>query len=446
MAKPDTNFVPAHTVAYKIERNNHNVSRRYISENALRVLKRLGGAGFEAYLVGGAVRDMMLGTNPKDFDIATDATPEEIRKLFKNARIIGRRFRIVHVLFGPEVIEVTTFRGHHDAIDDTNFQNKSVITESGMLLRDNVFGSVEEDAIRRDFTVNAIYYSCKDFCVYDFTNGIEDINKQTLRLIGDPATRFKEDPVRILRAIRFAAKLGFSIEKTTEAAIQPHAELLRNISPARLFDEFLKLFTGGHAVATYEQLKKYDLLHYLVFSSETILQNNLHEMFIKQALENTDKRIHIGKSVTPAFIYSVFLWPAFIGMQREFENDGLPPLVASSSAASIAFQQQAPATTIPKRIQITIKEIWDLQTQLNNRSSSKAFKLLEHPRFRAGYDFLLLREQVGAVEPGLGEWWTKFQFQNTDEQQQSILELGTPPGKRRRRKPRKRKPVQVTTV
>ncbi len=434
ITKSPTNFN-----ANKIERERHPISRRDISDNALKVMKRLSNAGYESFLVGGAVRDMMLGKHPKDFDVATDATPEEVRKLFKNARIIGRRFRIVHVLFGREIIEVTTFRGHHDANDDNNCKNTSAASEHGMLLRDNVFGSVEEDALRRDFSVNALYYSSKDFCVYDFANGVNDIHDKILRLIGDPDTRFKEDPVRILRAIRFAAKLGFTIEKSTEAIIKPDAELLKNIPPARLFDEFLKLFVSGHAIETYEQLKKYELLHYLIRSSNLIINNSQNERFILQALQNTDDRISIGKSVTPAFIYATFLWPSLCNVKAEFEKDGLPALAATHAAANIIIQQQAPATTIPKRIQVTMKEIWELQIRLNNRTGGRAYKLLEHPKFRAAYDFLLLREQVGEIEPGLGEWWTQFQIQNDSERQQSLSQLSGGLGNRKR-KPRKRKP------
>ena len=405
-------------------------------------MKRLDGAGFEAFLVGGAVRDMMLGKQPKDFDVATDATPEEVRKLFKNARIIGRRFRIVHVMFGREIIEVTTFRGHHDN-NGNHCKNSSAASEHGILLRDNVYGSVEEDALRRDFTVNALYYSCKDFCVYDFTNGVSDIEKKVLRLIGDPDTRFKEDPVRILRAIRFAAKLGFTIDQTTEEIIGPDAELLKKISPARLFDEFLKLFVNGHAVETYEQLKKYGLLQYLICAWKQILESPKREAFVIQALKNTDDRIKSDKSVTPAFIYAAFLWPSLCSIREEFEQDGLPPLAATHAAANIAFQQQAPATAIPKRIQATIKEIWELQVRLNNRTGGRAFKLLAHPRFRAAYDFLLLREQVNELEPGLGEWWTQFQVQNDSERQQSLGKLANSQPGKPKRKPRKRKPHRI---
>lgn len=446
MAKPERHRTKRFTNpdAHRIERDHHSISRRNISDNALKVMKRLSLAGYEAFLVGGAVRDMMLDKHPKDFDVATNATPEEIRKLFKNARIIGRRFRIVHVLFGREIIEVTTFRGHHDAIDKNNCNNSSVTNEDGMLLRDNVFGSIEEDALRRDFSVNALYYSSKDFCVYDFANGVSDINNKIIRLIGDSDARFKEDPVRILRAIRFAAKLNFTIIKSTEVLITADAELLKNIPPARLFDEFLKLFVSGYALETYYQLKKYNLLPYLIHSNDLITNNIQNEKFIIQALSNTDDRIRIGKSITPAFIYAIFLWPSLCKIKTNLEKDGLPSLAATHTSAHIVLQQQASITSIPKRIQITIKEIWELQTRLNNRTGGRALKMLEHPRFRAAYDFLLLREQVGEIASGLGEWWTQFQNQNDTEKDQSIKQLFVSTDDKRKQKPRKRKPRPIS--
>lgn len=424
-------------IAKKIPRSNHNVSRRFISENALKVISRLSSEGFEAYLVGGAVRDMMLGKTPKDFDIATDATPEELRKLFRNARIIGRRFRIVHILFGPEIIEVTTFRGHHRE-DEAENPGKQLTGSTGILLRDNVYGSMEEDALRRDFSINALYYSSRDFCIYDFTNGAEDIERKTLRIIGDPVTRMNEDPVRILRAIRFSAKLGFHLEPATKAAIEPCRELLSHIPPARLFDELVKLFTTGNALESYELLKQHDILGYLLSSSALITKNSRHESLVKQALINTDSRIESGKTVNPAFMYAVFLWPRFSTLWNELEQQGVPSMAALHEASQRVFQEQSSRTAIPKRIQLTIKEIWELQPLLQKRPRNKLLKVSEHPRFRAGYDFLLLREQSGELPPGAGAWWTSFQEQTPESQQQSILNLAPdarPKKRRRRRKP-----------
>jgi poly(A) polymerase len=425
--------------AHKIERDRHPISRKFISDNALKVMRHLNRSGFEAYLVGGAVRDMMLNLQPKDFDVATNATPEEIRKLFKNARIIGRRFRIVHVLFGKEIIEVTTFRGHHNSQENENHSNHSSLSnDQGMLLRDNVFGSVEEDALRRDFTVNALYYSSKDFCVYDFVNGMQDIQHKTLRLIGDPLMRFKEDPVRILRALRFAAKLQFTLDKDTLAEIDNHADLLSLIPAARLFDEFIKLFISGHAVETYYQLKEHHLLKFLIHSSDNILANPIHEALIQQAFINTDQRLGIGKSINTGFIFSVLLWPALCKAKAEFEQDNLTPFAALQAAAQSVLQEQSQLTSLPKHIQTGIKEIWELQDRLENRHGRRAFKLLEHPKFRAAYDFLLLREEVGEIESGLGEWWTSFQIQDETAREQSVRDLGASTSNRQK-KPRKRK-------
>ncbi len=425
--------------AHKIERDQHPISRKFISENALKVMRHLNRSGFEAYLVGGAVRDMMLNKQPKDFDVATNATPEEIRKLFKNARIIGRRFRIVHVLFGKEIIEVTTFRGHHNAQENENHgTHSSMSNDQGMLLRDNVFGSIEEDALRRDFTVNALYYSSKDFCVYDFVNGIDDIHNKTLRLIGDPLMRFKEDPVRILRALRFAAKLQFTLDKDTLAEIDSHADLLTHIPAARLFDEFIKLFISGHAVDTYYQLKEHHLLKFLIYSSDIMFSNPIHEALIKQAFINTDQRLGIGKSINTGFIFSVLLWPALCHAKAEFERENMTPFAALQAAANRVIHEQSQLTSLPKHIQTGIKEIWELQDRLTNRYGRRAFKLLEHPKFRAAYDFLLLREEVGEAEPVLGEWWTLFQTMDESEREQAVRDLGTSTANRQK-KPRKRK-------
>lgn len=440
MPKTITSPDPLSTLnARKIERSQHPISRKFISDNALKVMRHLNKSGFDAYLVGGAVRDMLLDRLPKDFDIATNATPEEIRRLFKNARIIGRRFRIVHVLFGREVIEVTTFRGHHNAADTADLgKHSSQTNDQGMLLRDNVFGSIEDDALRRDFTVNALYYSSKDFCVYDFVNGIDDIKHKTLRLIGDPLVRFKEDPVRILRALRFAAKLGFTLDKDTLTEIDNHADLLSLIPPARLFDEFAKLFISGHALEAYEQLKQHHLLKYLIDSSDLIINNATYEALAKQAFINTDDRLQQGKSVNPAFLFAVLLWPALIRARTEYEHD-MPAYAAIQAAANRVISDQSKLTSMPKHIQGSIKDIWELQERLTGRHGRRAFKLLEHPKFRAGYDFLLLREQAGEIPSGLGEWWTAFQTQSEAEREDSVRNLGASPAGAGKRPPRKRK-------
>lgn len=401
-------------------------------------MRHLNKSGFQAYLVGGAVRDMLLEKLPKDFDIATDATPEEIRRLFRNARIIGRRFRIVHVLFGQEVIEVTTFRGHHNAEETAGGSKQASMTnDHGMLLRDNVYGSVEEDALRRDFTINALYYSLEDFCVYDFVNGMDDIKHKRLRLIGDPAIRFKEDPVRMLRALRFTAKLGFSIDEATLAEIDTHAELLNLIPPARLFDEFSKLFITGHAVETYIQLKQHGLLGYLLSSHHALVENPVYEALAHQAFINTDLRLKSGKSVTPGFIFAVLLWPSFCQARQHLEQQNMPAFTAIHAAAEQVMQAQGRHTAMPKYVQSTVKDIWELQERLTQRQGKRAFKAFEHPRFRAGYDFLLLREQVQEIPPGLGEWWTQFQLQDDNERVSTAHDA--PPEAGSPRKTRKRK-------
>lgn len=420
-----------------IPRDQHTISRKHISPAALKIIRQLQEENYEAYLVGGGVRDLLLGGQPKDFDVATSATPEQVRRIFRGARIIGRRFQIVHVRIGREVIEVTTFRGPHD-------DSPSVTrTEEGMLLRDNVYGTVVTDALRRDFTVNALYYTINDFAVHDYTGGMEDLQKRTLRMIGDPATRYKEDPVRMLRAIRFAAKLGFSIEPGTAQPIFELGKLLNNISEARLFEEVLKLFLGGSATATFALMREYGLLAHLFPGTEAALAEGdiLGAKLIEQTMVNTDKRIRADKTVTPAFIYAALLWPA---LQREQQAlvQSMPVTAAYAQAAQQVVMQQLARTSIPKRFSIPMREIWDLQHRLNQRSGMRALRLLDHPRFRAAYDFLLMREDAGEQLDGLGSWWTHFQAADDEQREQMIKdvnkrEVSSKP--RRRRAPRKRK-------
>lgn len=417
-----------------IPRDNHNISRKNISPAAIKIIKQLTEAGYAAYLVGGGVRDLLLGGHPKDFDVATSATPEEVRRLFRGARIIGRRFQIVHVRIGREMIEVTTFRGHHD----------EARSDEGMLLRDNVYGTLESDAMRRDFTVNALYYTLKDFSVIDYCNGMQDLNNRTLRIIGDPATRYKEDPVRMLRALRFAAKLGFSIEPTTAKPIRELGGLLANISEARLFEEVLKLFLGGSATATFSLLREYDLLCHLFPGADDALKSGdaLGAELIEQCMINTDRRIRSDKTVTPAFIYAALLWPA---MQKEFKHLSahMTPAAAWSQAGQNAVSQQLIRTSIPKRFLIPMREIWDLQQRLPSRLGMRALRTLDHPRFRAAYDFLLMREAAGEQLEGLGTWWTRYQAADDEEREQMVKDLGKPTAgtkPRRRRGPRKPKP------
>ncbi|MDY6797127.1 MAG: polynucleotide adenylyltransferase PcnB [Pseudomonadota bacterium] len=420
-----------------IPRDQHNVSRTLLSDPAKKVLGRLNNAGYEAYLVGGGVRDVLLGGKPKDFDIATNATPEEVHELFRNSRLIGRRFRIVHVLFGREVIEVTTFRGNAADSDDDEEDDDRRTSEHGLLLRDNVYGTLEEDALRRDFTVNALYYCIRDFTVIDFANGIEDLRNRQIRLIGDPETRYREDPVRMLRAVRFAARLGFTIEPETEAPIRELAPLLTHIPPARLFDEVLKLFSAGYGEVTYDLLREYNLLAPLFPETVRAINQGEPDLLIRKALQNTDKRVAQGKSVSPHFMFAAMLWPALQAEWRRRQDNGEPVQPALHQSIARVIGRQVQATAIPRRFSGPMKEIWELQMRLPRRQGKRAFVTLAHPRFRAAYDFLLLREESGEIESGLGQWWTDFQNADEREQTRMISALGSnaPRKKRRRKKP-----------
>lgn len=438
-----------------LSRDQHPVSRQLMSPNALKVLHRLNKGGFDAYLVGGGVRDILLGFKPKDFDIATNATPDEIKDLFRNCRLIGRRFRLAHIVFGREIIEVATFRGHHDKASE---QEKSCKTtskqsEDGMLLRDNIYGSIEEDAERRDFTINALYYSSKDFKVYDFANGVQDVNDKIIRLIGDPETRYREDPVRMLRAIRFATKLDMQISDETKAPIKELSTLMANIPAARLFEEFLKMFIAGKAVANFEQLRSYDLFGYFFPAVDQALNNESDEQsylldFIMLAMENTDKRINNDQRVTPAFLFAAMLWyPLQKHMHQIKASTQLTPQDIFFAALNEIMPEQQRSIAIPKRFQAVIKDIWILQDKLSRREGKRAFKTLEHLKFRAGYDFLLLRAQIEAT-PELEElalWWTDFQEVSNDAQLQMIKGVNVPQGSKRRNPKKRRKPSAKPT-
>lgn len=419
-----------------VPRAEHSVSRSFISDPAKKVLSRLNNAGYEAYLVGGGVRDILLGGQPKDFDIATDATPEEVHDLFRNSRLIGRRFRIVHVLFGREVIEVTTFRGNA-AVESSDNDDERQTSDQGQLLRDNVYGNQQEDALRRDFTINALYYCIRDFTVVDYANGIEDLHSRTIRMIGDPGTRYREDPVRMLRAVRFAAKLDFELAPETEAPIERLAPLLTNIPPARLFEEILKLFSAGYGEATYDLLSRYQLLAPLFPETVRALEAGEPDDLIRRALQNTDARIRQGKSVTPYFLYAAMLWPALQAEWNRLQDDGEPVQPALHLAIAKVIGRQVQATAIPKRFSGPMKEIWELQMRLPRRQGKRAFVLLDHPRFRAAYDFLLVREAAGEIERGLGQWWTDFQEADDRGREKMLSSLGSdgPRKRKRRRKP-----------
>lgn len=390
-----------------IERKNHGISRTQLSENALKVLYRLRKEGYAGYLVGGGVRDILLGESPKDFDVVTDASPEQVHKLFRNSRLIGRRFRLVHVVFGRDMIEVATFRGHHD---NATGKQQSTKSDSGMLLRDNVYGTIDEDAVRRDFTINALYYNIDDFSVRSYAGGINDIKNRCIRLIGDPETRYREDPVRMLRAIRFAAKLDFKIEPRTAKPIAELAPLLRDIPSARLFEEVLKLFMAGYALKTFELLIQHNLFAQLFpQTQQCINKNEFYLRMLRCALSNCDARIAQGKSLTPAFIFSVFLWPCLLEAAKILESQGLPPAQALHQAEGDIVGQQLARTAIPKRFTIPMREIWNLQRRLIKHLPKQIESITTHSRFRAAYDFLLLREEAGESLGNAGKWWTDYQ-------------------------------------
>ena len=418
-----------------IPRHQHQVSKTNMSANALTVLNRLNSAGFQAYLVGGSVRDLLLHKAPKDFDVATDATPNQIRKLFKNARIIGRRFKLVHILYHREIIEVATFRGH-DPVDDNHQTN-----DSGMLIRDNVYGTLEEDAWRRDFTINSLYYTLTNKSIVDYTGGFSDVRNRLIRMIGDPTTRYQEDPVRMLRAIRFSAKLGFNIEETTAAPIKSLSILIANISGSRLFEEMVKLYQCGKAEPAQSLLVEYGLFEHLFPQTCHLTKKKVWpiDAFLAAALQSTDRRIQDNKPVTPAFIFAALLWFPLLQRASELRASGIEPLPALDQAMSFVISEQNKCVTIPKRFSQVMREIWLLQFRFEKRTGARAFALLEHPRFRAAYDFMALRALAGDESIELADWWTTFQDVSSEEQQEMVSRLtAKEPSKNKRRRNKKK--------
>ncbi len=430
-----------------IPRDSHNISRKDISENALKVLYRLNKAGYEAYLVGGGVRDLLLGKKPKDFDVTTNATPEQMRKLFRNCRLVGRRFRLAHVMFGPEVIEVATFRGHHHADEEQDDRNNSQRGQNGMLLRDNIFGSIEDDAQRRDLTINSLYYSVADFTVRDYVGGLSDLQQGIIRLIGDPETRYREDPVRMLRVVRFAAKLEMRIAEETAEPIPRLATLLQDIPPARLFEETLKLLQAGYGYATYLQLREFQLfqpLFPIITRYFTEQGDSAMERMINQVLKNTDNRIHNQMRVNPAFLFAAMFWyPQQEAAQKIAQESGLAYYDAFALAMNDVLDEACRALAIPKRITTLIRDIWQLQLRMSRRHGKRAWKLMEHPKFRAAYDLLALRAEAENNHElqRLTHWWGEFQVAAPPQQKTMLNTLGDDPVPRRRtRRPRKRPP------
>ena len=417
----------------RVPREKHHLARASISPGALKVCAVLAEQGYAAYVVGGAVRDLLLGMAPKDFDIATDARPEQVKPLFRRALVIGRRFRLVHVMMGPETVEVSTFRA---ADPDTAEKD-----EHGRVLRDNVYGSQAEDARRRDFTVNALYYDPATEEVIDFHGGLADLRKRVLRMIGDAETRYREDPVRMLRAVRHSAKLGLTIDPATRAPIRKLAALAERVPPPRLFDEMLKLLLSGHASASLRQLRDEGLHKGVLPLLDVILEQPLGERFVTLALAQTDERVRTGRPVSPAFLFAALLWHEVLAAWRAREKRGERPLPALDAAMDQVLGQQCEKLAITRKLTATMREVWAMQPRFESRSGSRAFRLLEAPRFRMGYDFLALRAASGEVPAELEAWWRTFQDADP-ETRHAMLQPETGPKKRRRRR-RRKKPAEA---
>jgi len=413
----------------------HGINPALVSSNAIRVTQSLQEAGFKAFLVGGAVRDLLLGVKPKDFDIATNATPEEVKRLFRRAFIIGRRFQIVHVMFGQDLLEVTTFRGA--AVE------AAPKDEHGRVLRDNTFGEQHEDALRRDFTINAMYYDPATQLVLDYHGGMADIRSRTLRMIGVPEERYREDPVRMLRVVRFAAKLGFEIDPSAQAPIPVMAPLINNVPAARVFDEMLKLLMSGQAMACLERLRSEGLHHGLLPLLDVVMEQPLGERFVRLALDNTDLRIRQGKPVSPGFLFASLLWHQVLEKWRAYQAAGEPSIPALHQAADDVLNGQTEKLALQRRIATDMRDIWAMQPRFERRTGKSPYKLLEHPRLRAGYDFLLLRCESGELDAELGTWWTAFMEADGPGREELLArkprtegEAATPKKRVRRRRPK----------
>ena len=450
----------------------HGINRADISAGALRVCEMLQQENFKAYVVGGAVRDLILGRHPKDFDVATNATPEEVRNVIRRARIIGRRFKLVHVMFGQETIEVSTFRANHPAAEDIDadeaeapeieeqtssrrrpdnrggrndnkndgddFRHKKAhADEHGRLLRDNVYGNMGDDAVRRDFTMNALFYDPQDETVWDYVNGFADVKKRTVVMIGDPATRYREDPVRMLRAARLAGKLDFAIAPATQAPIAELRPLLANVPSARMYDEALKMLLSGDAVKCLKKLQELQLLAGMFAILDRAANNPQAMKLINLVLARTDERIAQDKGVSPAFLFAALFWHEVTPRAQRLEAKGELPMVALHAAMDDVLEAQRKSLAVPRRLDASIKELWAAQPRFAWRSKGKAFRTLAHPRFRASYDFYELRAQVGDADIEIAHWWEKFQFANEDEQNQMLMADESPKPKKRRSRGRK---------
>ena len=398
------------------------LSTAQLPSSILDVIDSLTKAGYEAYIVGGGVRDLMLGLEPKDFDAVTNATPSQVKEVFgRRCRIIGRRFELAHVYSGRELIEVATFRAP---------PKKAVTSASGMILRDNNWGSIEEDFVRRDFSINAMYYQPRKGIVLDFCNAVDDIKTKTLRLLGDPTLRFEEDPVRMLRTLRFAAKLNFSIDPAILKVFTPQlTTLLRDVSPHRLYDESQKLFTMGHLNRVLPMLIEFGIWKQLFADIPPVINQ-----FIERAAKNTDQRIQIGKTINPAFFYAVLLWKPFLDRCEFYTSKGVVAAEARAQAGLDVLKRQATRTIIPRFAETFIREVWEMQTRLLNPKPQQIEALSSHARFRAGFDFMLLREKSGdETTQGMGLWWESYQNMSNDEKERAIGQYNRQRNKSRRK-------------
>jgi poly(A) polymerase len=417
-------------------KDKHGIAKEHISRCAKRTCEELQRAGFAAFVVGGAVRDLLLGRTPKDFDIATSATPEEVRSVFRRSRIIGRRFQIVHVLCGPEMVEVSTFRAHFAREPD-----EDNVDEHGRMLSDNVFGTQAEDAMRRDFTVNALFYDPVKEEVWDYVHGMKDLKAKKLVMIGDAATRYREDPVRMLRAARLSAKLGLTVDPRTREPIRDLKHLIDNVPQARLFEEILKLLLSGNAVDCVRVLRELELHHGLLPLLDTALEDPDTGPFAMAALRATDERLAGDKPVSPAFLLAALLWGQVQKSLKRFESEGQTTIPALHSAMHEALDQQRETLAIPRRFDATMKELWLMQPRFLQRGGNRPYRLLEHPRFRAAYDFFALRAASADAPQEAAEWWERFQDANADERDRMLMSDEVGPKKKRRRR-RKKKPSE----
>jgi poly(A) polymerase len=408
-----------------IPKDKHGIGREAISYGSRKVCEVLNERGYAAYVVGGAVRDLLLGLRPKDFDVATDAHPEEVHRIFRRSRLIGRRFKLVHALFGDETVEVSTFRA----------RTASETDEHGRVLRDNIYGTLEDDAIRRDFTINALYYDPASETILDYHDGMRDLQHKSVRIVGDARSRYREDPIRMLRAVRFAAKAGFAIDERTRKPIRELAPLLENVPPSRVYEEMQKLLFSGHAATALRQLRKEGLHHGLLPLLDVISEQPMGERFVQLALDETDRRVRAGKSVSPAFLFAALLWHEVLAAWKKAQAGGLKPIPALFKAMDAVLDIQTDKLAIPRRFTAVMKEIWALQPRFEQRSGRRPFALLVHEKFRSGFDFLALRSASGEAPAELTQWWDRFQ--RAGEAERAAMLLAPQPGERKRRRRRR---------